>query len=165
MPVFDPGNGNYLVIDGHIVERDALRIVEKIQEYDERLSVICLDTEGSNAPGVNDAPFLVIRENDNGVYERVLEAWSLDDKIIERIWASDNQKNDILAKLVEMENAKKKEADDKAAEENGAAREMLVAAVKNPKSSFTFRDKETDDLVKIHDDTGVSRNKGAKTFS
>ncbi len=160
--VFDPGNGKFLVIDGAIVERDALRIVEKLQEYDDRLYVLCLDPDRAE---INDAPFIVVREKDNGSSERVLEAWELDDKIIERVWAADCSKHDILDKLVKMEQAKKNELDKKHAEEMGSATELLVSAVKNPRSSFSFKDKATDDLVKVHDYEGVSRNKKKKSFS
>lgn len=159
--VFDPGNGNFLVIDGHIVERDALRIAEKIADYDPALRLVCLDNEGFES--VRDAPFMVVRDNGHGTVERVLEAWTLDDRIIERIWAADNSKHDILAKLVAEENRLKKDREDKEREEREANVELMAAAVTNKKSSFQFHNREGE-LVKIHDDRGKESPTNPKHF-
>jgi len=91
---FDPGHGQYVVLDGVIVERDALYIAEKINDYDPDLQLICLESEA--LASIHDAPFLVIRDRGNGVFERVLEAWELDDRIIERLFTADCARNNPL---------------------------------------------------------------------
>ena len=54
---YDPGNGQFLVVDGQVVERDALRIAEAISDYDPNLTLLCLNPE--RAEGISDEPFVV----------------------------------------------------------------------------------------------------------
>lgn len=159
---FDPGNGNFLVVDGQIVERDALHIAEKIQDYDPDLQLLCLDPDNLHAH-VTDAPFVVVRRRDDGRYERVLEAWQLDDRIIERIWAADSARNNQLEQLIALENKKKKEKEDADREVMMQNHELFRAALANPKSEFSFENKEGD-LVTISDTEGVKKNKGRQSF-
>ncbi len=160
---FDPGNGKFIIVDGNIVERDAHNIAVKIKEYDEDLELICLDPDSESVTFAS-APFLVIRRTADGTYERVLEAWELDDRIIERIWAADGTKNNVLDKLVAMERANKKKEEDAWNEKKWAKHELFAGAMANPKSSFTFKN-EAGEVVKISDDSGVSKNGNRKSFS
>jgi hypothetical protein len=163
MSYFDPGNGDFIMIDGHMVERKAHAIALKIQEYDEDLQLICLDPSNENV-SFTEAPFMVIRNKGNDVYERVLEAWELDDRILERLWLSDGRKNDQLDILAKMELAKKKEEKDAWNEKKWQNHELFAAAMANPKSSFSYKNEEGE-LVTIKDDEGVSKNKGRQSFS
>lgn len=160
---FDPGSGNHVMIDGMIVEKDALRIAEKIKDYDPDLILITADP---NDPEVSftSAPFLVLKDKGNGVYERVLEAWKLDDQILERLWLSDGAKNNQLEILAKMELAKKAEETRQWEEKRGANKELATSIISSPQSSYKFKNKEGD-LIKLHEDTGVDRNNGRKSFN
>lgn len=161
MAYFDPGNGKFVVIDGNIVERDALRIAEKIREYDSDLELICLDPDSDHA--LSSAPFIVIKDRGNGVFDRVLEAWTLDDQIIERLYLADGQATDLLDRLAKMEYAKKKEQEDKWQETKWQSHELFAAAMQNPKSSFTFHNNDGE-LVRVHDTDGIIKDNNKKSF-
>lgn len=160
--IYDPGNGEYIVVDGNIVERDAYRIVERIHEYDENLSVIVLDPETAN---LSDAPFLVVELKPDGTYQRVIEAWQLDERILERLWAADQRKFDSLETLAKLEMKKKKDTEDRYREAIGDGLEMAVAALKSEKSTFSFENKEGD-LITLKDDSPnkPSVNNSKKSF-
>lgn len=160
---FDPGTGNFLMVDGAIVERDALYIAEKLQDYDPDLVVLCLDPENLHAQ-FTDAPFVVCRRLPNGQYQRVLEAWKLDDTVLERVYLADSHRNNQLDLLVKMEEQKKreKEAADKAKMDENHL--MLAAAIRNPKSTFTFKNDEGE-KVTVHETEGVKKDNGKKSFS
>lgn len=163
MTYFDPGNGNFVMIDGNIVERDALHIAEKIQDYDPDLMLICADPDDPRM-GFATAPFLVIRQRTDGTYERVLEAWELDDRILERIWAADGTRNNQLDQLVKMERQQQRDKETAEKEVMGANHELFAAALANPKSSFSFKNREGD-LVTVKDEHPVTYNKGRESYS
>jgi len=162
MTYLDPGNHQLVDVDGQLVEADALKIAEKVHDYDPDLQIICVDPSRA---AFTEAPFLVIRDKGSGVFEKVLEAWVLDDKIIERIWASDGAKFNTLDTLVGMENRKKMEAQYINDQKRGHNIELGVSIIRNPKSSYTFKDDRTDDLVTIHENKPVTRGKEQKSFS
>ena len=54
MTTIDAGDGTFVIVDGQIVERDALNIAERINEYDDKLTLVCLDPSKAE---INDAPF------------------------------------------------------------------------------------------------------------
>ena len=151
---FDPGTGNWLVVDGQIVERDALRIAEKINEYDENLVLMCLPNDST--ADFHDAPFVVCERQPNGSMVRVLEAWELDDRIIERIWAADTKRFDILAKLDKMENDKKETDARRYREKMDENLDILVHVAKSPLHTYTVENHEGE-LVRVHDDKWPTR--------
>lgn len=160
MTYLDTG-ANLVNVEGQLVERDALMIAEKVRDYDSDLQIICIDPSRAS---FTDAPFIVVRDKGNGIFEKVLEAWALDDKILERIWASDCSKNDVLTTLANMEMAKKREAAAISYEKSGHNMELGAAIIATPKSSFTYKD-EKGDLVKIHESEPVTRNAQKKSYS
>lgn len=160
---FDPGNHqDFILVDGNIVEKRAHAIVQKIKEYDEDLDVLCLDPTHPDVTFA-DAPFVVVRRTPQGTLERVFEAWELDDRILERLWLSDAQKNNQLEILARMEEKKKREEDYAKSQKMGANHELFAAAMSTPKSSFSFRNEEGD-LVTIKDDSGVNYNNDRKSY-
>lgn len=146
---------------GVLVERDAFEIAKRIKEYDSDLELICLDPADPNVK-VTSAPFMVVWRNPSGIYEKVLEAWQLDARILERLWSADQQKTDQLHTLEQWEAQLRKKNESRYREEMDNNGEMLAAAMKNPKSSFTFH--KDDDLVKINDVGPVTRNREKKSF-
>lgn len=163
MTYFDPGNGKFVAVDGCLVDRDCLHIAEKIQDYDPNLQLIALDPDDLHA-SFTSAPFMVIRHKGDGTYERVLEAWELDDRILERLWLADGTKNNQLDQLVSLEAVKKKEQDDANKEKMWQNHELFAGAMRNPKSSFSYKNEEGT-LVTIKDNEGVVKDKGRQSFS
>ena len=73
---YDPGDGRHVVVDGCIVERDALRIAEAIKDYDENLELLCFD-----GTDLSKEPFVVACRRQDGTLYPVLRAWELNDLI------------------------------------------------------------------------------------
>jgi len=145
---YDPGTGDWLVVDGQIVERDALRIAEKIADYDPNLVLMCLTDDMAD---FSDAPFVLCERRPNGVLHKVFEAWQLDDRIIERIYAADQQRFDPLKKIESMEEKKKKEAESRYREKMDENLDILMTVVKHRKSTFTVENHQGD-LVRVNED-------------
>ena len=145
---YDPGVGDLIAVDGHLVERDALHIAERIKKYDPRLEILCLDPAVAK---VNDAPFLICERLNNGKLSRIFEAWELDDRVLERIRRSDTLHNNVLLDLEGQELIQRIESEKRYQETRDEAMDLVVHIVKNNKSSYTFRNKQ-DDKVTLYDD-------------
>ena len=148
--VFDPGNG-YVVVDGQIVERDALRVAEALKEYDPNLEIICLDPKYSE---VNEAPFIIC-EYVNGVFKRIFETWQLDDRVLDRVKLADGYKFD---PALRYEDLKKVDYERKQARFKDVLGEKkdLVEHVAHMKSRYSFKD-ETGEKVTLYDDRPATR--------
>lgn len=151
----------YVLIDGALVETDALRIAEKVRDYDHNLQLICLmPDEGTLA----SEPYMVICRKPDGSYYKVLGAWELDDRILERLQRSDQRKFDQIKTLESMEAKQAKLKEDRYREIIDPILEMGKAALKSEKSSFSYR-RDNGDLVQLNDDGPVTVNKNKKSFS
>lgn len=137
-----------------MVEEDALRIVEQIQEYDPRLRVVCLLPEKAE---INDAPFILCEEQPDGTYRKVFEFWSLDAQVLERIRLSDAAHTDIIAYLEKLENDIEKQREAQWREKLDAAKDLTAHVAGNRKNAYTFRDDDTGDKVTIYDDRPSER--------
>lgn len=144
---FDPGDGQFVVVDGQIVEKDALRIAEKLQEYDENLEILCIDPMKSD---VNDAPFIICERRPDGSLNRIFEAWELNDSIVERIVLADRYKFDPNARMDSIAEMTKKLKEDRYKDRQAEMADMLASAVRNKTSSFKIHNHEGD-LVKINE--------------
>lgn len=153
---FDPGDGQYIRVGGSLVERDALHIAEQITEYDENLFVACLDP---NKAGVNDAPFVVMCKRPDGTAYRVFEAWHLNQEVLERIYQADGHRFNPNERLTSIQDLIKKQNEDRYKERAGASMEIVEAAVRNLKSSFSFKNDEGE-KVTVHDDKPVEYGHG-----
>jgi len=145
---YDPGMGDLIAVDGHLVERDALHIAERIKEYDPNLEVLCLDPAMAN---LNDAPFLICERLANGTLSRVFECWELDDRVLERIARSDTVKNDVLLDLEGMELVKRLENQTRYQEKRDANIDLVKTIARHTKSSFKFKNSK-DEMVTLYDD-------------
>jgi len=161
MVVLDDGK-NYLDMGGVLVEQDALRVAQSIKDYDENLEVICLDPD---KPGVKctSAPFMVVQRMPNGTYQKVLEAWELDDRVIERIWAADQHKNNQWQTLEQMEKAIREGAEKRYREAMDEANELALGVIASKYSSYSFKNKEGD-KIKIREKGSVIVNDAKKSF-
>lgn len=151
---FDPGTGEYVVVSGSIVERDALAIAEKIQEYDENLVLMCLDDPLAD---YRDAPFVLCERQPNGTLHRVFEAWKLDDRILERIFAADKKRFDPLQRIEKMEADQRRYREAQFEEKMQRDLDILVTGVKRRQSTYTIENPETGDMVRIHEDKPPTR--------
>ena len=159
---FDPGNGNFIAVDGCLVERDALYITEKLMDYDPDLRVMCIDPDNPNVTFA-DAPFVVVKLMPNGTMQRVLEAWQLDDTVVQRVYMADGQRNNQLDQLIKLEQQKKAEKERADKEVMGHNHQIFQGALANEKSEYTF--KKDDKLVTVSDTHGVKYDKGKKSYS
>ena len=152
----------YVVIDGAIVETDALRIAEKIHQYDRNLNLICLSPDELS---LTSAPFMVVCRKPDGSYYKVLESWTLDDRIIERLYASDQRKSNVMDTILNMEERQRKLAQDRYQERIGDGLDMGIAALKSEKSTFSFKNEEGDH-VEMRDSSPlqVVKNRNKKSF-
>jgi hypothetical protein len=152
---FDPGTGNHVVIDGNVVERDALRIAEAIRDYDPNLVLLCLNPE--RATGITDEPFVVAERGKDGILRPVLRAWVLDDKVLERLYNSDTQRHDVLHALVTTEEKNRKASQQRYQEKRDELKDV-VAHIAGMKSRYTVRDSDTGDMLTFYDDRPAERH-------
>lgn len=152
---FDPGTGNHVIVDGQIVERDALRIAEAIRDYDDNLVLLCLDPE--RATGVTDEPFVIAERGNDGILRPVIRAWVLDDKILERLYHSDTQRHDVFNALVTLEE-KKKLASQARYQEKREETKDVVAHIAGMKSRYKVKDSVTGDMLTFYDDRPTERH-------
>jgi hypothetical protein len=139
-------------VDGQLVERDALKIVEKIKAYDPNLEVICVDP--ASGPGINEAPFIIAEHCPDGKLRRVFEAWQLDDRVVERVWAADQQKFDTLAEIDRVNATVKANNERRYADENAQAADITAHIVAARRSSYSFHDRNGE-KVTIREDLPV----------
>ena len=145
--ILDVGT-EYVNVDGQIVERDALLVAEAINEYDPSLRVICVDPATSD---INDAPFIIAQQCPDGVLRRIFEVWELNHSVLERIEAADTTRHDV-GKWIEWKNAEtRNEAKKRYEEKRLELKEIGVGALRNRKSSFSYKDPDTGELVTIYD--------------
>lgn len=155
-----------IVVDGSIVERDALRIAEAINAYDENLWLMCLDPE--RCDGITDAPFLVVHKyRDRDEYYPVLRAWKLDDEILVRIQAADTQRRDVLGDVMSSEENYRKNAQKRFQEVRELMKEQTEFVVKSNKNERSLTDELTGDKITFYDDRPSVRgnNRGTRHFT
>jgi hypothetical protein len=152
---YDPGTGNHVIIDGNIVERDALRIAEAIRDYDPNLVLLCLDPE--RATGITDEPFVIAERGADDVLRPVLRAWCLDDSVLERLYNSDTQRLDVFNALVTLENKQRIASQQRYQEKREEAKDV-VAHIAGMRSRYTVRDSETGDMLTFYDDRPTERH-------
>ena len=151
--VLDVGS-EYINVDGHVVERDALLVAEAINNYDPSLKVICLDP---NTAGINDAPFIIAQQCPDGVLRRIFEVWHLDSSVLARIEAADTTKHDVQARIDWVNAEVRGEAKKRYEERMDMNREIALSVLKTKKSKFTYKDKDTGELVTIHENKPSER--------
>lgn len=144
---YDPGNGDFVAVDGHVVERDALHIAERIKEYDSNLEILCLDPQLAD---LNDAPFIICERMPNGTLSRVFECWELDDRVLERIARSDTVHNNVLLDLEGKELLQRVQNEKRYEEQREASIDLVATIAAHTKSSFTFKNKK-DEKITLYD--------------
>lgn len=159
-PVFDAGNG-YVVVEGQVVEKDALRVAEALKQYDPNLEVICRDPSQSE---VNEAPFIIC-EYVGGVFKRIFETWTLDDRVLDRIKMADSQKFDILTDLIKSNEVNYQRRQQRFRDILDEKKDLVshVAAMKRNK--YSFKDQQTGEKVTMFQDRPAERHSFGLTKS
>ena len=132
---YDPGTGDFVMLDGNVVERSALYLVEKIKDINPDLEVLCLDP--AYAESLNEEPFMICERVGDQVY-KIFGVWELDDSVLERIHLSDTKRIDVFNNMVKMENQQKLDNERRYKEKKDATKDLVVSIAKNRKSSFSF---------------------------
>lgn len=120
---------------GVLVEADVLGIVERIQAYDENLRVTFLDPEQFS--DIRDAPYQIQEICPDGMRRPVMSVWELDERVLERLYAADTQRFDVLHRL-EGNNKKALSIEKRRyKEEVQAVSEMVQGVLASPKDTYT----------------------------
>lgn len=120
--------------DGTLVETDALNIARRVNEYDPNLSVQIL----TDAQRVDEPPFRIVERCKDGVTRTVFSVWILDESVLQRIYAADMEKWDVLGRI-DQSNAQAKQAETnryRATMEHAA--EITKAVIKSSKDTYSI---------------------------
>jgi hypothetical protein len=148
---YDPGTGSHVIVDGMIVERDALRIAEAIKDYDPNLEILCVDPE--HIEGISEEPFVIAEKGADGILRPILRAWELNDLVLQRIIAADRV---TLKSLEDLEAEAKKETQRRYNDIREETQDV-VRHIAGMRSNYTVRDSRTGDLLTFYDDRPATR--------
>lgn len=132
-------------VGGVLVQKDALRISERISEYDPNLRVQYLESEAA----VGEPPFRIVERCYDGIDRIVFTCWQLDGRVLARIMNADTKRHNVLND-VEENNRKMRENDRRRYQAKiEEANEIAHAVLKSPKTTYTVRDPDTGELLKF----------------
>jgi hypothetical protein len=160
----DVNTPELIEVDGHLVERDALKIAEALKRYDENLEILCIDP--SAGPNINEAPFLICERCSDGQLRRVFEAWQLDDRILQRVYSADQRRFDTLEQI-NRTNAEVERANLRRYQEQREESKDLVAHIAaSRKSDYSFKDRNGEHVT-IREDLpfGLRKEDRKRSFS
>lgn len=150
--------------EGVLVEEDTLRIVERIREYDPNLRIKYLDPDRGGDLG--DPPYKIFELCPDRFERLVLSVWSLDERVLERLWAADTQRFDILAKLDRVNNQARENEQRRYREEREEAHEMAVSILRTPKDTYTLPGKDgTTVVISATEPSSVKTRSGLRVDS
>lgn len=160
MTSFNNGAGQFVNVDGNLVEKDVLGIAERIKEYDPDLEIFCLDPVKGD---LNDAPYVVCwLDRRTNSYVRVFEVWELNNSVYDRIIQADQHRFDALSKVESMEDIQRKLREARYKEKRLEMSDILASAMRNRKPTFKFENTEGD-LITLDDHHGVVAVNNNKT--
>lgn len=123
------------MVEGVLVEGDALHIAERIHEYDPNLTLQYLE----QAANVNEPPFRVIEHCRDGVDRVAFTAWELDERLLQRIYAGDNARHD-LDRIITEANRKAKDAQKaKQRDSRLEAQDITQHVIKSPRVRYSVK--------------------------
>jgi len=133
------------------VEQDVLGIVEEIRKRWPVLDVQFLD------PGrfeeLTDAPYRIIEHCADGFDRVVFSTWTLDKRVLDRIYAADTLRGSILDRIDSNNNHLRAGEKQRFAERVAEAHDLAVHALK-ARTTYKFRNSDGE-LVTLRDDEGV----------
>jgi hypothetical protein len=123
------------ISEGVFVEGDVLRVVEKIQLYDENLSVQWLDDRHPDFT-IGDPPYRIVESCPDGLLRPVMTCWELDERVLERLKAADHQQSDVLAALDNVNTRAKDLEKRRYRDDTSALSEMVRSILASPKDTY-----------------------------
>lgn len=120
--------------DGNACEADVYGIVERVKEYDPNLTIqYC-----SGRPSLTEAPYRLVELCPDGITRVVMDIWDLDQRVLERLYAADTKRHDILARL-DANNAAAREREQRRYREEvlGEAMDQTLHVLASPKGSYS----------------------------
>lgn len=143
-----PG-GLVQILEDAFIERDVLNIVEKIQAYDENLKVQYLNPDRASSP--SDPPYQIVEKCKDGEWRLVFGCWTLDELVLERLYAADMQQQDLLAAIDKKNAAIKRDLNRRYRDSMDEAKDIVEHVIKSPKGRYTIPTFEGDGVVLIDD--------------
>lgn len=124
----------YEMANGQLIEEDVLGIVSRIQQYDPNLIVQYLDPDKSE---ISDAPYRVMEKCPDGNFRMVMECWTLDERVIERLHRADTQKFNVLEGVDNTNHLVNKNIKQRYRDEQAALSEMVKGVMDTHKDTYT----------------------------
>ena len=119
---------------GVYVESDVLSVVRRVREYDSNLRVQYLNDANC---GVNEPPYRVVEVCSDGVVRPLFSIWTLDERVLQRIYAADTRKWDVLGRL-DRTNDKVRASDNRRYRDRlEEAHEITSTVLRSPKDTFS----------------------------
>jgi hypothetical protein len=137
--------------DGSYVESDVLNIVEKIRAYDSNLNVKYCDPRLADPA---DPPYKIVERCPDGIERVVFGVWELNEKVLERLYAADNARTNVLLDLHGNNILAKKEQDRRFNEISLEDQDLVSHLLKSPKGRYSFRRRMDDALIVVDDQEG-----------
>ena len=121
---------------GDVVERDVLNIVSKIAELWPTLVVKYLNPDYQ--AGLTDAPYAIFEKCPDGIERMVLSAMTLDDRILERIYAADTSKHQILSRITDNNDLFRAKQKQQFRENTGEIKDIIKHMIDSSKGRYSF---------------------------
>lgn len=134
MPEIDVKQAYVDLGQGVLVERDVFDIARRVHEYDSNLRVQFLnDTDIT----VSEPPYRIVEHCKDGIDRPVFAVWTLNETVIQRIYAADNQKWDVLGRLDKTNDRARQVENHRYREVMAEAKEITAAVVASNKDTYT----------------------------
>jgi len=132
----DPNDRGHLVRldDNSFVERDVLNIIEKIYHYDPNLKVQYLE----QAASLGDAPWRIVELCRDGQWRTVFYVWTLDQRVLDRLYAADTHHHNVLAKLDAHNASLKRDAQRRYEDKRLEQLDITKHVLDSPKGRYSF---------------------------
>lgn len=145
-------NDDYIVIDDMLVDKKMHDIAQKIDEYDEQLCILCVDPDSCT---FSEAPFVlaeVVNTPQGPQVFKVFEFWELNDSVLQRLYASDTRKTNVLADIDKNNQRVRDESERRYREKIEAKKDVVASIVASMKSSYSYIDEDRDAKVTMYED-------------
>lgn len=137
--------------DGSYVEADVLNVVEKIRAYDHNLNVKYCDPARADP---DDPPYKVVELCPDGIERVVFGVWELNEQVLERLYAADNARTNVLLDVHGNNLLAKKALDRRYEEVRLEDQDIITSYLRSPKGRYSFNRREDGALVTIDDQEG-----------
>jgi hypothetical protein len=132
--------------DGSLVERDVLRIVEQIREYDPNLYVQYVDPALAD---VSDAPYRIIEKCKDGFDRVVFHTWILDGTVLDRLRLADTQRLHVIQEIEKKNAAAKREQIRRYTDKRELEQDIIKHIVDSHKIEYTFPRPKDEAIVRV----------------